>query len=372
MPDECPLAIQGYHDAGIRVAFHPPMIDQNTLVYADQDAFIAGLPPELQADARARATPPPFTIDEYIALCDDLYVRFHDAENDTVHIQVSPAGGQWCSDDLILASVEWAKRRETRAQMHMLETKYQRRYAYKVWRKSFIRHLEDIGVLGEWLTLAHMVWADADDFTLLEERLVGIAHNPSSNLRLHSGIAPIQRMFDGRLRLAIGLDGHALDDDQDYWRELRLAWSLAPLFSGQALTVQVEGADILVMATQSGASMTFGGTNLGAVGVGSYADLQLIDFDAVRGAWSPDGYPDQDDVPAFLLHRANKSHVRHVMVGGRWCVRDGRCVTLDEAAIAAEIRAALSAQDRGVLRERKRAADALTPHIKRFYRDWEK
>jgi cytosine/adenosine deaminase-related metal-dependent hydrolase len=370
MPDECPRAIQGYRDAGIRVAFHPPMIDQNALVYDDQDAFIASLPPELQADARARATPPPYTIDAYIALCDDLYTRFHDAENDTVHIQVSPAGGQWCSDALIMASVEWAKRRGTRVQMHMLETKYQRMYAYRKRRKSFICHLEDIGALGDWLTLAHMVWADADDFDLLEERGVGIAHNPSSNLRLRSGIARLQQMFNARLRLGVGLDGHALDDDQDYLRELRLAWSLANIREGGELGFALQ--EMWMLAGQGGAEITFPGASLGKLNVGAAADLQLIDFDAVRGAWSPDDTPDLDDVPAFLLHRANKSHVRHVMVGGKWCVRDGACVTLDEAAIAAEIRAALGAQDRDALRERKRAADKLTPYIKKFYRGWEK
>ena len=69
-----------------------------------------------------------------------------------VHIQVSPAGGQWCSDELIIRACEWARSRHTRVQMHMLETRYQRIYADKTWGKSFIRHLDDIGALGR---LAH-------------------------------------------------------------------------------------------------------------------------------------------------------------------------------------------------------------------------
>jgi cytosine/adenosine deaminase-related metal-dependent hydrolase len=369
MPEECVLSIQGYRDAGIRVAFHPPMVDQNPLIYADQDAFIAGLPMKLQHDARARCVLPPFTTEEYLALCDSLYERFHDAETHSVHVQISPAGGQWCSDGLTSASVEWAKARGTRAQMHMLETKYQRTYAYRTWGVSFIRHLDEVGALGSWLTLAHMVWADEDDFPLLAERGVGIAHNPSSNLRLRSGIAPIRRMQDAGVRIGVGLDGHALDDDQDYLRELRLAWALTNLRESAA--PPADASAILGMAWGASAAMTFPGARLGTLDAGALADLVLLDFDAVRGAWASGDYPDLEDVPALLLHRAACTHVRHVMVGGRWCVRDGQCVTLDEAVVADEIRAALAAQDRRVLRERRNAAAALTPYMRRFYAGWQ-
>jgi cytosine/adenosine deaminase-related metal-dependent hydrolase len=370
MAEECHESIRGYREAGIRVAFHPPMVDQNLLVYADEAAFIHGLPADMQADAQARTQPPPFTIAEYLDLCTQLYDRYHDDKTHAVHIQVSPAGGQWCSDALIMASVEWAKARNTRVQMHMLETRYQRRYALKTWRKTFIRHLSDIGALGDWLTLAHMVWADADDFELLVDLSVGVAHNPGSNLRLRSGVAPLLDMANAGVLLGVGLDGHALDDDQDYWRELRLAWFLANNRDRSLIASTAE--QVVMMAMRAGAAMTFPAAGLGALEVDAPADLQLIDFDAVRGAWAADGYPEPDDAFAFLLHRANKTHVRHVMVGGQWCVRDGVCVTLDEAAIAAEIRDALAAQDRGVLRQRRAAAQALALHIRRFYAGWEK
>jgi cytosine/adenosine deaminase-related metal-dependent hydrolase len=369
MPAECDESIWGYRDAGIRVAFHPPMVDQNLLVYADEDSFIAGLPTELQTDARARTQKPPFTTDEYLDLCTRLYDHYHDAENETVHIQVSPAGGQWCSDGLIMASVEWAKAHQTRVQMHMLETQYQRAYAHRKWGKSFIQHLEEIGALGEWLTLAHMVWLDEGDYERLKHHQVGIAHNPSSNLRLRSGIAHAFKCFG---RVAVGLDGHALDDDQDYWRELRLAATLMRYTTTADLS-DPKFAHILLDANQlAAARMTFGtGNKCFALHKGMFADLQLLDLDAVRGAWAPADWPEPEYIAAFLLQRANKSHVRHVMVGGKWVVRDGVCLTLDEKSIAAEIKAALNAQDRTILRTRLEAAQQLTPHIRKFYRAWE-
>jgi len=368
LPAECDESIRGYRDAGIRAAFHPPMVDQNLLVYADEETFIAGLPLELQADAQARTQKPPFTIDEYLDLCTRLYDQYHDAENHTVHIQVSPAGGQWCSDELIMASVEWAKTRKTRVQMHMLETKYQRLYAHKKWGKSFIQHLEEIGALGDWLTLAHMVWMDEDDYELLQERGVGIAHNPSSNLRLRSGIARLWKAFG---YMAVGLDGHALDDDQDYWRELRLAWTLMTYTSQKELN-GIPAENLLAANHNASAAITFGSqSTLFRLSAGMLADLQLVDMEAVRGPWSPDDWPDKDHAASFLLHRANKSHVRHVMVGGKWVVREGVCLTLDEQAVAAEIKAALSKQDRSILRARLKAAQELGDHIRKFYRGWE-
>lgn len=131
---------------------------------------------------------------DYFGLISDLLHTYHDTNSHTIHIQVSPAGGQWCSDELIAIAVEFAQRHQTRVQMHLLETRYQRQYAMRRWDKSFVRHLDEIGALGPWLTCAHMVWVDEDDLPLLAQRGVGVAHNPSSNLRLRSGIAPVAKM----------------------------------------------------------------------------------------------------------------------------------------------------------------------------------
>ncbi|MEM6530379.1 MAG: amidohydrolase family protein, partial [Chloroflexota bacterium] len=226
--EEIPPTLRGYADAGVRVAMHPVIIDQNPLVYADADKFIASLPEHLQDEATRRNQPPPLTADAYFAGLDALYKQYHDTETHRVHIQASPAGGQWCSDELIRRAVKWAKGHNTRVQMHMLETPYQRIYAFRKWGKSFVRHLNDIYALGNWLTLAHMVWMEDDEANLLAEAGVGIAHNPSSNLRLRSGIAPVAKMMIAHARLVgIGMDGHTLDEDHDFLREMRLAWTLA-------------------------------------------------------------------------------------------------------------------------------------------------
>jgi cytosine/adenosine deaminase-related metal-dependent hydrolase len=355
MQAEGEATIRGYRDAGIRVAFHPVIVDQNRLIYAasqaEEDAFIAALPQALRAEAKAM-NEPPLTHDEYFALCDALFAAHHDATDHTVHIQISPAGGQWCSDALTLRAVEWAAAHNTRVQMHMLETRRQRDYAFRKWGKSFIRHLDDIGALGPWLTLAHMVWVEDDDIALVAERGAAIAHNPSSNLRLRSGIAPLTRMVEAGITLGIGLDGHALDDDQDYLREMRLAWTLANMRDNQPATRGggLSAQQILRLGTAGGAATTLGqGMMLGALIEGALADFVVIglDFTALDLVAQP------DFAIAALLHLASRRDVRHVMANGVWAVRNGACTQVDEAALLSEI---VGASRRG-----KRVAPARMP-----------
>lgn len=363
---EADETLRGYRDAGIRAAFHPVIVDQHRLIYDDPAGFIASLPPEARAAAASALEQSMPSADDYFALCADLLRDYHDPLTHRVHIQVSPAGGQWCSDALILRAVEFAQQHDTRVQMHMLETPYQRRYAHRRWGESFIDHLAEIGALGSWLTLAHMIWLDEADFDLLSEHGVGIAHNPSSNLRLRSGIADIPWMIEAGIKVGIGLDGHALDDDQDYFRELRLAWTLSN--RPRASSMQVSSSAILRMGTTHGAAITLGaGAILGRLAPDHLADVVLVDWDRLRGTWSPNGYPPLEGVVDLLLHRAVRAHVAHVMVGGEWVVRDGRALKLDESAIAAAIKDELSAQGMSA----PRPADPLIPHIRAFYAAWD-
>jgi cytosine/adenosine deaminase-related metal-dependent hydrolase len=359
--DELPHTLRGYRSAGVRVALHPVIIDQNRLVYSNSGAFLKGLPSSLREQVQPALDALPLSADDYFSGLDALYANHHDAATHRVHVQSSPAGGAWCSDSLILRAVDWARAHQTRVQMHLLETRYQREYAYRTWGIGFVQHLAQIGALGDWLTLAHMVWAEPNDAALLAERRVGVAHNPSSNLRLRSGIAPFAHLAHAGVRLGVGMDGHTLDDDQDYLRELRLAWTL----SNQ---VGMESADVPApmiwqVGAQGGAQITFGDhVPLGRLLPNYLADLVLLDMSSVRGAWSPEGHPPLSYLPEFVLRRAKRSHVQHVMVHGEWLLHDGLHTRLDEPALAAAIRDELAAH-----RPRYDASDGLSAYIRRFY-----
>ena len=364
MFEEIPETLAGYRRAGLRVAMFPPLLDQNTLVYRDAEDFIASLPADLRDAARARAGMPGMGLRDWLDGLQDLHDRYHDARNHRIHIQASPVGGQWASDSLILGATEWARANSTRVQMHMLESPYQRDYAWRTWGRGFIEQLDRLGALGDWLTLAHMVWSEADDPALLAARNVSVAHNPSSNLRLRSGIAPVARYRRAGVNVGIGMDGHALDDDQDYLREMRLAFTLGnqPGASSGGLAP----GDVLKMATRSGAVATFGqNVPLGALKPGWLADLVLLDWRTIRGDALPAHFPADGHIPEFLLRRAARSHVRHVMVHGEWMLRDGQHARLEEKGLNAAIRKALE-------RSAPSSPHRLGQHLRRFYAAWGK
>ncbi len=366
MGDEAHELLRGYRDAGVRVAFHPPLVDQNPLVYAGRAEFLAGLPATLHEAAARFLAPNPLSHADYLTLCDELYRAYHDPVDHTVAIQISPAGGQWCSDALILAAVDFARSHATRVQMHMLETRYQRAYAWRTWGKSFIAHLHEIGALGPWLTLAHMIWIEESDLPLLAESGVAVAHNPGSNLRLRSGVAPVPAYIRHDIPLGIGMDGQTLDDDQDYLRELRLALTLANRPGAHSPTVTA--ADILHAGLGGGAAVTLGaGAPLGKLAPGALADLVLIDYTEVCRPWmSP--LPSTADV---LLRKASSRHVRHVMVHGDWKLWEGRATCVDEDALAAAIADELNRYAPTDLAAQAAAAQALAPYLRRFYAAWE-
>lgn len=364
MFDEARETLAGYREAGVRVAMHPPVMDQNRLIYDDREAFLARIPPHLQSAAQQAMALPPISADDYFRGMDALYAQHHDMQHHWAHIQISPVVAPWSSDALILRCADWAQARDTRIQMHMLETPYQRKYAFRRWNKGFVAHMDEIGALSERLTLAHMVWAEDTDAALLAARGVGVAHNASSNLRLRSGIAPVSAFVNAGVRVGIGLDGHALDDDQDFLRELRLAFTLAN--RPGASSPDITPLSILDMGTRVGAEITFGAqTALGRLAAGGLADLVLVDWRAVKGEWCPQGYPAEVHTPEFFLRRATRAHVRDVMVHGEWYLRQGRHTRLDEAEVSRAVRDALAAQlppDRG----------ELDSFVRQFYASWDR
>lgn len=368
--EESEAGIQAYKEAGIRVAYQPVHIDQNTLIYDGEEDFLNSLPPDVRKLDLSFTNPPSLTINDFFGMCEDLVKRYHDNEQHTVNIQPSPSGGQWCSDELIIAATEFARKWNTRVPMHMLETAYQRYYAYRRWGKSFIRHLDDIGALGPWLTLVHMIWVEPEDMALLAERKVGIAHNPSSNIRVRSGIANVPDMLKAGIKVGIGLDGYALDDDQDYFREMRLAWTLAnrPGYHSASFS----SSTFWRMGTVDGAAITLGTeAKLGKLQPGYLADLVLIDYPF----WLKDLALDEDEEWCnpmdILLRSVTQKHVKQVMVNGQWVVKDGVCTTLDEEEIVAEIHKDLAKQSAEERRKAISVARTLAPYIREYYATWD-
>ena len=147
-------------------------------------------------------------------------------ESELFQVQYGPIGPQWCQDATLERIAEASAENDRRVHMHLLESPRQRQWLDATYKQGIVRFPDNIGLLSPRLTVAHGVHLTDEECALMAERGVTVAVNTSCNLRLRPGVAPIGRFVRHGLRFGFGLDGYAHDDDQDYFRDLRLAWRL--------------------------------------------------------------------------------------------------------------------------------------------------
>ena len=193
-----------------------------------------------------------------------------------------------------------------------------------------MRFLDDIGLLSPRLTVAHGVHLTEDECALLAERGVTVSANTSSNLRMRSGLAPVPRFMRHGVRFGFGLDGAAHDDDQDYFRDLRLAWRL---HNGSGLEPALPPARLFEAACRDGYRAIDGSSDYGALTPGARADFVILDYAALT-----DDCLDEDlHETEVLLARVSRRNVLGLTVAGRTVVSDGRLAGLDLPEAEAEL-----------------------------------
>jgi cytosine/adenosine deaminase-related metal-dependent hydrolase len=209
--------------------------------------------------------------------------------------------------------------------MHLDESRNQRQEAFDVYGHSSIHHLDDLGLLNNRLSLAHCVWVDDDDLELIAMRDTTVVHNPVSNLRLGNGVAPVPEMLRRGIAVALGSDGAASNDGQNMFEVMKVA-SLLPGATGFRERPTVR--DILSMTTGS-VGERFGMHGIGSIAMGQQADLVV--FDAADSRLHP-----RNDIHKQIVFGGAGLTVRHVVIGGRVVVCDGKIQTFDESEIFTE------------------------------------
>jgi 5-methylthioadenosine/S-adenosylhomocysteine deaminase len=185
-----------------------------------------------------------------------------------------------------------------------------------------IEWARDLGLCTEADFFAHGVHLDDREIDLLARTGTGVVHCPASNMKLASGMAPVQNLLDSGVPVGLGTDGAASNNDLDLFDELRDAAMLGKLAAGDASAVAAP--DAVSMATAGGADVL--GLNAGRIEAGAKADLAVIDLDA------PHLTPEHDPV-SHLAYAARGSDVRHTVCDGEVLMRDREMLTLDEAAV---------------------------------------
>src|SRR5215510_15148079 len=213
---------------------------------------------------------------------------------------------------------------------HVSETKREVDDSVKDKGASPVVYLDRIGFLNERVIAAHMVWPQGTDTNILKQRGVGVVHNPQSNMKLASGVAPVPKMLSEHLLVGLGTDGAASNNDLNMWEEMDTVAKLHKVFTGDPKVISAQEA--FELATIRGAQALHLEKEIGSLETGKRADLLVIDRDTLNQIPLYNVYSD-------LVYATKASDVETVVINGRIVMRNRRLLTLDEASIKTAARA---------------------------------
>ena len=350
---EVETSLQAYVDSRLRVTFTLDFRDTNYYVYAPDEKFLAGLSPELAASVRAqvpaRELPKSFFV---FGMLPGLREKYG---SDRVLFALGPQSMERSTEKLIGEIVAFAKSENLPIHTHALETRWQRDASLKDYGITPIERLARLGLLTDKTSLAHMVWASSGDLDIVKATGAAIAHNPASNLRLRSGVAPVLAMLRAGIPVGLGMDSMSLSDRSDYFEDLRLCRNLH-FDDGKAL----DDDQLWRMLYEGGRAATFWGDSIGQLGVGSWADAVLFRL-AADGRVKP--VDPQWRVMDRVLREGSPESIAAVIVGGEVVVEDGKCLTIDEASVLERIARAAEAVDSSALADRREIIAALAAEV---------
>jgi 5-methylthioadenosine/S-adenosylhomocysteine deaminase len=226
--------------------------------------------------------------------------------------------------------------------IHMSESPFEVQYSKDTFGMTSIDFFESIGFLDGPTIGAHVVWPSDQEIAILAERNVGVIHNPTSNMKIASGISPVTAMLDAGVRVGLGTDGAASNNDLDMWEEMRLASFLQKV---EQMNPEVLPAKtVLNMATHGGAEAIGLEKEVGILKVGMKADVIQVSFNDVH-------HIPTFDVVSHLVYVTDEQDVVTTIVDGKLLMQDRELLTIDTARVARDARS-LAARIQKALAER--------------------
>jgi 5-methylthioadenosine/S-adenosylhomocysteine deaminase len=239
---------------------------------------------------------------------------------------VAPHAPYTCTPDILQASAALAAEFDVPLHTHLAETLSEVESIREEHDMPVIPYVKKQNLFDAKVIAAHCVHVDFGEIITLKHNEAGVAHNPSSNLKLASGAAPVAEMLREGLNVGIGTDGPASNNDLDMFEEVRLASFLSKLTTGDP--TKLPAREALLMATRMGAEAIHIGHLTGSLEAGKRADLILVEIDTLHN--SPRFRRDQNGVYAQLVYATKSTDVSDVMVNGRWVMSDHQVLTVDE------------------------------------------
>lgn len=270
-------------------------------------------------------TPDAKSYEDSLALARDFIQRWKG--HPLIVPSVSPHAPYTCTPEILKATAELAVEFDVPLHTHLSETAFEVENMRNENNMPVIPFVKKQGLFEAKVLAAHCVHIDDGEIRTLQHYNAGVAHNPSSNLKLASGFAPVAKMLDVGLNVGIGTDGPASNNDLDMFEEMRLAAFIAKAVGSDPTALPAPQA--LSMATRIGARALHMGEITGSLEPGKRADLILVDTSPLHN--SPRFERDPDNAYAQIVYAAKSTDVSDVMVNGKWLMRGHTLLTLNEA-----------------------------------------
>jgi 5-methylthioadenosine/S-adenosylhomocysteine deaminase len=247
---------------------------------------------------------------------------------------VAPHAPYSTTPEILHTCAELAMEFDVPLHIHISETAFEVETMRKEQGMPVVPYVKKQGVLDAKVIAAHCVHIDIGEIKTLQHVNAGVAHNPSSNLKLASGFAPVQKMLENGLNVGIGTDGPASNNDLDMFEEVRLASFVAKASSNDPTVVPAVTA--LLMATRMGAQALHIGHLTGSLETGKRADLIVVNTSPVHN--SPRFRRDSNNAYAQLVFASKSTDVTDVMVNGKWLMRAHQLLTINETDLLKQAR----------------------------------
>ncbi|MCL2058784.1 MAG: amidohydrolase [Oscillospiraceae bacterium] len=254
--------------------------------------------------------------------CKAFFSRWGGASNGKIGVNIEIHSIYLYQPETLAEGARLAKELGAPIHIHILETATERKNMLTQYKKSSVELALDYGLLDGPVIAAHCVHVDDADIAILGDKNVSIAHNPTSNLKLASGVAPVTKMLDRGINVCLGTDGASSNNTLDIFMEMRQAALIHKAINGSPTAVAA--AEAFKMATRNGAAaLGISGSGAGVIVPGGAADIAIISLD------SPHLQPVYSHLSA-LIYAARASDVDTVIVGGDILMEQRRLTTIDE------------------------------------------
>lgn len=262
-----------------------------------------------------------------------LAEKWHGAADGRLRYAFAPRFILSCTDELLRDAVKEARRLGCLLHTHASENPGEVEAVREATGKDNVEALHDLGLSGRDVVLAHCVWVTAGEQRILRETGTGVAHCPSTNLKLGSGVARIPELLEQGVRIGIGADGAPCNNRMSAFSEMRLA---ALLQKPRVGTEAMPASDVVWLATRGGARLLGLEDDIGSLEKGKKADVVVVDTRRPHLRPKADPY-------STLVYAAEAADVRHVFVDGRWLVRERELVGVEMGDVLDGADAALAA-----------------------------